>query len=290
MFLLTVLDRISQRLVHYYSRLARESIYRADLEKNPARTRWQILRRKIFDGTFFVLARAPDFVSVNNSSQLNARGTNYGSKIEFETILSGAQRFIDAHLPAQDTAEPRKSEGTQRLAHKHAARAAGRTDAPSTFESHEQQQSLNRMSTFIGKNLQAMRRLSRMGGMQMGGMQQNMLPTIKLSPTFNGRLTEGAGNYASPKQQMVSIPAVGLNHRSRTDELEKVPEFKDHSIKRSQDLSVDQARLHHRQYASIYSLPASPSPRFSQAVSGITSLSVRSYGSQNNLAQRRGFN
>ncbi|CRK27193.1 hypothetical protein BN1723_018301, partial [Verticillium longisporum] len=56
-FLMKVLERMAKRLEVFYAQLAQCSIYRPELERNPARTRWELVRRRIRDGSLFVLAR-----------------------------------------------------------------------------------------------------------------------------------------------------------------------------------------------------------------------------------------
>ncbi|KAF2278902.1 uncharacterized protein EI97DRAFT_456334 [Westerdykella ornata] len=62
-YLLTVLERIAPRLEAYYSSLSQESIYRPETEKNPALTRWNNVRRRIMEESFFVVAKPPDIYS-----------------------------------------------------------------------------------------------------------------------------------------------------------------------------------------------------------------------------------
>lgn len=84
-YLLTLLERIAARLEAYYTSLAQESIYRPEIENNPARTRWHNVRRKIVDGSFFVLAQPPpSFTSSSTSPNgLYARPGPSGVQVDF---------------------------------------------------------------------------------------------------------------------------------------------------------------------------------------------------------------
>lgn len=62
LYFLTILERIAKRLEAFYSRLSSHSIYTPTLEKNPARTRWNPLRRKIKEESFFILTEDIHFL------------------------------------------------------------------------------------------------------------------------------------------------------------------------------------------------------------------------------------
>src|SRR5690606_19356006 len=55
--LVSILERIAVRLEGFYSEVGRMSMYHPEMEENPARARWAVVRRRIRDGSFFVLAR-----------------------------------------------------------------------------------------------------------------------------------------------------------------------------------------------------------------------------------------
>jgi hypothetical protein len=58
-FLMQVMERMAHRLEGFYAKLARYSVFQPAMERNPARARWNILKRKIRDGSFFALATKP---------------------------------------------------------------------------------------------------------------------------------------------------------------------------------------------------------------------------------------
>lgn len=91
-YLLSVLERIAARLEGYYTTLSQESIYRPEIENNPARTRWNNVRRKITDGSFFVLAQPPDMTSSDGTS-MGIRSRNV-AEVDFAQIFAGAQQTL----------------------------------------------------------------------------------------------------------------------------------------------------------------------------------------------------
>ncbi|KAJ4288748.1 hypothetical protein N0V88_007282 [Collariella sp. IMI 366227] len=56
-FLLQTLHRIASRLETFYAKLALLRVHQPALESNPARARWNIVRTKVRDGSFFVLTQ-----------------------------------------------------------------------------------------------------------------------------------------------------------------------------------------------------------------------------------------
>ncbi|KAF1912254.1 hypothetical protein BDU57DRAFT_504740 [Ampelomyces quisqualis] len=155
-YLLTILERIAARLEAYYSSLAQESMYRPSIEKNPAHARWENVRRKIADGSFFILSK-PLSLS-NNEGRIGLQGRPR-LDVDFAKVFSSAQQTLQLNLQPQHT--PQQQE-PRRLAEMHTARAVENTQAPSTFESQQQNVALKRMSNFINLNMSNIRRLSRL--------------------------------------------------------------------------------------------------------------------------------
>jgi hypothetical protein len=152
-YLLTVLERIAARLEAYYSQLSQESIYRPEIENNPPRTRWNNVRRKIVDGSFFLLAKPPSM----ESPSLRQNGLD----VDFASIFAGAQQTLQ-HSTSSFSIPSSNMQQNRRLADMHTARAAPNSQAPSTFELQQQDSALRRMSTFINDNMSTIRRLSRL--------------------------------------------------------------------------------------------------------------------------------
>ena len=165
-YLLSVLERVGERLDTFYSRLCRESIYRPELEKNPARTRWNLLRRKIRDGSFFILAQDTAFTgSVANTKPF--RTTRYMDQdIFFAQVVSQAEQAVNADqsrlIYAASSRSGAENGRLLRLADAHTARAATSVKAPSSFESHQARNALQSISGFMNSNKQSIKRLSQL--------------------------------------------------------------------------------------------------------------------------------
>lgn len=66
MFLISVLYRLATRLDSFYRTAAKELLLQPERELNPARTRWNIIRSKIEDGSFFILCEPLKLGSLSN--------------------------------------------------------------------------------------------------------------------------------------------------------------------------------------------------------------------------------
>lgn len=147
-FLLKLMERMAIRLDGFYSKLAQHSVYNPEMEQNPARTRWNLVRRKIRDGSFFVLTQD---VALNFPS-LYTTHRGQGA-VEFDQVISQIRHNINrAPTPMRRTLE---------LTEKHLARGQASKTGISDYESHENSHAIERMSTFMSSNVRAIRRLSR---------------------------------------------------------------------------------------------------------------------------------
>lgn len=79
LFLMQVLERMANRLEGFYAKLARYSIFQSEMERHPARARWSIVKRKIRDGTFFVLSR---------EAPMQATGLYRTDGVDFDQVIS----------------------------------------------------------------------------------------------------------------------------------------------------------------------------------------------------------
>ncbi|KAL9946156.1 hypothetical protein ACHAO5_004152 [Verticillium nonalfalfae] len=155
-FLMQVLERMAKRLEVFYAQLAQCSIYRPELERNPARTRWELVRRRIRDGSLFVLARRA--VMEVQPTYRPARG----DAVDFDTVLSRVQQTVrSAALPPSPPPETKLHESMP-LNERRRARAQVPHGAPSAVERYENGSAMRRMSSFLDKNAKALRRLSGM--------------------------------------------------------------------------------------------------------------------------------
>lgn len=159
-YLLAVFERIAAHLEAYYSSLAQESIYRPEIENNPARTRWNNVRRKIVDGSFFILAQPPDMAASEDFST-GPRTRQNGPEVDFAEIFANAQHTLQLHSQTQPV-QTYEHQQPRRLADAHTVRATTNVQAPSTFESQQQGIALRGMSAFITDNMSTIRRLSRL--------------------------------------------------------------------------------------------------------------------------------
>ncbi|KDN70089.1 putative sulfite reductase flavoprotein alpha-component [Colletotrichum sublineola] len=152
-FLMQILERMAKRLEVFYSKLAQCSIYRPEIEQNPARTRWDLVRRRIRDGSLFVLAQ---------SAVMGGSPPSYkpAETVVFDNVLAQIQQTIRSAPRAPGPPAATAQQSTQ-LNERHRVRAEAPINGTSAFESHQNSNALNRMSTFIDKNMRAIRRLSR---------------------------------------------------------------------------------------------------------------------------------
>lgn len=115
------------------------------MEKNPARARWNILKRKIQDSTFFVLTRE---ASLQPAPSYRVDG------IDFNQVISQIQMNLNnASLIAP------RSIG---LNGQHAARAIGTPGGAPAYEQYKQGNALEVISTFMDCNKKVIRRLSKL--------------------------------------------------------------------------------------------------------------------------------
>jgi len=227
-FLVQILERMAKRLDVFYSKLAQHSIYQPEIERNPARTRWNLVRRRIRDGSLFILSG--NTVIGGSPQYKGAKGSQ--QTVEFNSVLSQIQQTIQE--------APRQAGSGERLAlnDRHRLRAQKPVNGNSAMESHENSVALNRMSVFIDKNIKAMRRLSKMPPLPLNfdkiANQTVMAPRIpgipsppssrasSRSPSRSGLLSANALNISGmpsargPPSTMEELigPRTGLNRRN----------------------------------------------------------------------------
>jgi sulfite reductase alpha subunit-like flavoprotein/predicted heme/steroid binding protein len=209
-FLMQILERMAKRLEIFYSKLAQHSIYQPELEKNPARTRWNLVRRRIHDGSFFILTQSTVIGAAPSYKPMQ-------QTVPFDSVLSQVQQTISL-------APLRPNNGQQmQLNERHRARALTPPNGNSAFESHENSHALKRMSTFIDKNMRAMRRLSKMPPMplnfeQMAAKGQFGQPGITTPPSSRGssRSPTRSGLISANALQIHAMPNTAYPSHSRT--------------------------------------------------------------------------
>ncbi|KAG8718026.1 hypothetical protein FRC08_006115 [Ceratobasidium sp. 394] len=167
--LMRYLERIAERLESYYTDHAALSLYNAAKEANPARARWNLLRRRLSDGSFFVLTRQIGFTDDLDDMGLSqpTRGTRTARSkrqtVTFDQVLSQAVSSVTTveSRERRRLEKPKPSGRSDRLAAAHTQRAGGPTNLSSSYEEQSVTKANKRMSTFIQNRLKDIRRLSR---------------------------------------------------------------------------------------------------------------------------------
>ncbi|KAF3063806.1 Sulfite reductase [NADPH] flavoprotein alpha-component [Daldinia childiae] len=164
-FLLQILERISRRLGIFYAQLAQCSVYRPELERNPARTRWALVRRCIWDGSLFIMAHkaAADVLTAGQQSSYYVSRANPNQNVDFDRVMSQVRATLGS---AQIEFQPSIPQQPLTLNAVHQARGRSSGDA-SAVAMRDNAGSLLAMNSFVEKNNKAIRRLSKMPPMPM---------------------------------------------------------------------------------------------------------------------------
>ncbi|KAG8768914.1 hypothetical protein FRC12_005281 [Ceratobasidium sp. 428] len=167
--LMKYLERIAERLESYYTDHAALNLYDAAKEANPARARWNLLRRRVSDGSFFVLTRQIRFtddlddIGLSPPSQATRTLRRKRETVTFDQVLSQAVSSVTTTERREQTRQgkPRLTGQNHRLAAAHTQRAGEPTNSSSSYEQQSVNTANKRMSTFIQNRLKDIRRLSR---------------------------------------------------------------------------------------------------------------------------------
>lgn len=154
-FLMQLLERMAKRLEIFYANLARHSVYNPTIEANPARTRWQLVRSRVRDGSFFLLTRNLSMGAVATAAASN----NFQTNIDFDRVMSQVRQGLSSNPAAMQS---NAAQVKMTLNEMHTARTQAPLNGTSAFESHENSTAMRRMSSFIDKNMRSIRRLSKM--------------------------------------------------------------------------------------------------------------------------------
>ncbi|KAK1974673.1 sulfite reductase flavoprotein alpha-component [Colletotrichum cereale] len=208
-FLMRILERMAKRLEVFYSKLARCSVYRPEIERNPARTRWDLVRRRVRDGSLFVLAQSAVMGGAPSYKASAAQET-----VVFDNVLAQIQQTIRG---APQVPEPAARQQSMQLNERHRVRTQAPVNGASAFESHQNSNALNRMSTFIDKNMRAIRRLSRMPPQMPLDMSfEQMVAASQPQSHAHGIATPPPSNSSRPRALSLaeeSMTRVTLNRR-----------------------------------------------------------------------------
>lgn len=188
-FLLQILERMSRRLGIFYTQLAQQSIYRPELESNPARTRWTFVRRLIRDGSFFVLTHnmGTDVLQNGQSSSFYVSRTNVNQNVGFDRVMSQVQASL---VTNQQTAPYNmQSQSPTSLNAVHQTRGRSTGDA-SVVATRENASALKAISNFVERNNKAIRRLSKLPAtaMSFDELKQTSQAISQLALTSNQNL------------------------------------------------------------------------------------------------------
>ncbi|KAK3947148.1 hypothetical protein QBC32DRAFT_401772 [Pseudoneurospora amorphoporcata] len=207
-FLMQTLERMAKRLEIFYAKLAQHKVYQPEIERNPARTRWNLVRRKIQDASFFILTQeavlgaAPAFIP--------AQRQNAG--VNFDAVMSRVQ--------ASDRNASQPKSHPQSLNAMHMARASAPPTETTAMATHDNSVAIRAMSTFIDKNRRAIRRLSKMPSMPMTFEQlQATVEQREQEQQQQAAMMQAGGRPPTPPSSGGSTRLMsgrGLNRRSST--------------------------------------------------------------------------
>ncbi|KAF2179489.1 hypothetical protein K469DRAFT_641030 [Zopfia rhizophila CBS 207.26] len=196
-FMMQVMERMANRLEGFYVKLARYSVYHPEMERNPARTRWNILKRKIRDGSFFLLAQK---ISIGAQPAYIRQAQN---GVDFDHVISHIQHSLDSGL--QPTPRARD------LTEQHTARGQITSNGATTYEVHQAGNAIKAMSTFMNNNKRAICRLSRLPQ----AISLDQLMQTYSSNSHSNSLPTPPSSRSSSRSPPGSGP--GMTRRSTTD-------------------------------------------------------------------------
>jgi hypothetical protein len=208
-FLMQVLERMANRLEGFYAKLARHSVFQPEMERNPARARWNILKRKIRDGSFFILARQ---ATMTNMPTFNNHRAQQG--IDFDHVINHIQNSLNSTTTSS-------SARNMSLTEQHAIRAQNTSSGTSAYEHHQNGTALKAMNQFMDTNKRAIRRLSRLP--QELNMEQ-LMQAYGTIPQHSGGLPTPPSSRSSSRSPSVSnrVP-ITLGRRNTVTDAHPTP-------------------------------------------------------------------
>jgi hypothetical protein len=201
-FLMQVMERMAHRLEGFYAKLARYSVFQPAMERNPARARWNILKRKIRDGSFFALATQASMESMSAF-----RGQRLPDGVEFDQVI----HHIQASLDSAPVATPRK----MTLNEQHAARVESTANGGSSYEQHQHGSAIKAISSFMDNNKRAIRRLSKIP--QAINLEQLMQTYGSMPQAMNGLPTPPSSRSSSRSPSTNMRMPMPLSRRNTTN-------------------------------------------------------------------------
>lgn len=187
------------------------------MEENPARARWRLVKRRIFDGSFFLFTQEVsldsqplDSINEPMSPFQPLRQARMRQSVSFNQIVSNANDMVSRlnhgrgletmrskarHEQEHDFREDDRDTITvqplRRLADMHTTRAIKSENLISSYTEHLDRKAASRMSTFMSENVKALRRLSRIP------LDLNPV-TLQHAMSVYGGSNHGGSNHGDP--------------------------------------------------------------------------------------------
>ncbi|KAK1759846.1 alpha subunit of putative sulfite reductase [Echria macrotheca] len=267
-FLMQTLARMAKRLEVFYAKLARHKVHQPELEHNPARSRWDLVRRKIRDGSFFILTQetvigaVPAYVAAHNK----------GGSIDFDSVLGRIQADIT------NAGRPVPSPVPQTLNAMHLARA--NTRPMETYEDHTARRA---MTNFLDANKRAIRRLSKMSPTkltleQLQAAVEQQRQEINRPPTPPA--SDGSSRRSSSLERLIASQNLHVRQRTNSRPITRPPTPPLDGTA-AMNIMMNRLNVRSRSRASLIPVPRPPSSVTETGVggrmeSGSRSMSMRS--------------
>lgn len=172
-FLIQTLERMAKRLEVFYAKLAQHKVYQPALERNPARARWNLVRRRVRDGSFFILTQN----TVLGAAPAYMPAHTRGADVDFDAVMARIQASIHA--------APKLRPAPRTLNAMHLARASTPPAETNAVTTHGNNSAMRAMSSFIDANMRSIRRLSKMppGGLSFEQIREAVEKDQERPPT-----------------------------------------------------------------------------------------------------------
>ncbi|KAK4150833.1 sulfite reductase [NADPH] flavoprotein alpha-component [Chaetomidium leptoderma] len=215
-FLMQTLERMAKRLEAFYAKVARLKVYQPELERNPARARWNLVRTKVRDGSFFILTQARTLGAARAFIPPQTRNTD----VDFDNVMNRIQESIRS--------APKIGPAPQTLNAMHLARTSTAPVETNAMAAHDNRTATRAMSTFLDANMRSIRRLSKIPPMPLTfeQLQQQFFDSTRVGrpPTPNSSSSSSrspplsAPSRATSLERMMMASQNGrtLNRRATT--------------------------------------------------------------------------
>jgi sulfite reductase alpha subunit-like flavoprotein/predicted heme/steroid binding protein len=213
-FLMQTLERMARRLEVFYHRVSQLKVYQPELESNPARARWNLVRTKVRDGSFFVLAQE----AILGASPTIIPSQTRKTDVDFDAVMGRIQASLGS--------APKIGPPPQTLNAMHLARATTPPAEPETnaVAAHDNRTAMRAMSTFIDANMRSIRRLSKIPPVPLTFEQLQLqfegsntrVGRPLTPPSSSGRsppLTHSTPSRATSLERMMAAAAQSQNGR-----------------------------------------------------------------------------